>query len=171
MSWIKIETATPNKNEVALIAAGLKNSRRNIFDEALGALVRLWIWADQNTQTGETCTKKEALDAILRRKGFASLLIQAGWLTEDHEGNLSFPNFLRHNSQSAKTRALQQLNSAAYRARKKANPSSPRHYSVIANNDQRREEKSIYMEGLNESPLASDEKTQAFIDDINEIAK
>jgi DNA replication protein DnaT len=46
--WIKIQTVTPDKPEVFVIADRLGIDP----DAVVGKLVRLWIWADQQTTDG-----------------------------------------------------------------------------------------------------------------------
>ncbi|HHQ4306221.1 TPA: hypothetical protein ACSP7Y_002217 [Serratia fonticola] len=105
-SWIKIEVITPDKPEVYQLAEILDIDP----DAALGKLIRLWAWADQQTIDGNAkcnaaCVTKNAVDRITFVRGFAEALIQVGWLAM--EGNsLIFPNFERHNGNSSKKRAL-----------------------------------------------------------------
>lgn len=100
--WIKIEVATPDKPEICVIANQLKIDE----DMVVGKLVRFWAWLVQNQVNGSDLgVTLEFIDRLVSRKGFASALIRAGWLIEE-EGVLSVPNFDRHNSDLAKTRAL-----------------------------------------------------------------
>lgn len=99
--WIKIQTNLGDKEEVALLGDILKIDR----DMAVGKLFRVWSWADQNTKTGHgiRVTRKH-IDEIARKRGFADALIEVGWL-EGEDNCLIFPNFERHNGESAKKRA------------------------------------------------------------------
>lgn len=100
--WIKIEVATPDKPEICVIANQLKIDE----DMVVGKLVRFWAWLVQNQVNGSDLgVTLEFIDRLVSRKGFAAALIRAGWLIEE-EGVLSVPNFDRHNSDLAKTRAL-----------------------------------------------------------------
>lgn len=105
-SWIKIEVITPDKPEVFQLAEILDIDP----DAALGKLVRLWTWADQQTIDGNARSNaasvtKNAVDRITFIQGFADALIRVGWLAEEG-GTLIFPNFERHNGNSSKKRAL-----------------------------------------------------------------
>ena len=99
--WIKIEVATPDKPEVAMIADVLKIDP----DAVVGKLLRLWAWADMNSVDGNGIIVTESfLDRLTHRKGFASAMRKAGWL-DGENGCLNFPGFDRHNGRTAKERA------------------------------------------------------------------
>jgi hypothetical protein len=99
--WIKVQTCTPDKPEVHLIA-----ERLGIDPDAVtGKLIRIWCWADQQTVDGNACSvTKTLLDRVTGVTGFAEMLLQVGWLQETLAG-FCFPNFDRHNGNTAKTRA------------------------------------------------------------------
>ncbi len=100
--WIKIEHTLPDKPEVDQMAAALSIDH----DAVVGKLIRVWIWADQNTLDGNAVGVTSAfLDRISFCPGFANAMRKAGWLN-GIDGALEFPNFDRHNGQTAKTRAL-----------------------------------------------------------------
>ena len=100
--WIKVEAVTPEKPEVWLVAEAMGLSP----DEVLGKLIRIWIWADQQTYDGNAgSVTKALLDRITGCTGFADELLKIGWLKSESHG-LVFPNFDRHNGKSAKNRAL-----------------------------------------------------------------
>lgn len=100
--WIKIEHATADKPEIHCMA-----DRLNIEPEhVLGCLIRLWVWADQQTFEGNAASvTKITLDRISRVTGFADAMESAGWLRSE-SGFVVFPNFDRHNGQTAKQRGL-----------------------------------------------------------------
>ena len=105
-SWIKIEVITPDKPEVYQLAELLDIDP----DAALGKLVRLWAWADQQTIDGNAkcnaaSVTKNAVDRITFVRGFADALIRVGWLAVEGD-TLIFPKFERHNGNSSKKRAL-----------------------------------------------------------------
>jgi hypothetical protein len=109
--WIKLQHVTPDKPEVYQIAGQLKITA----EQVIGHLVRVWIWVDQQSRDGHALSVTNVtLDAIARRGGFASAMHEVGWLT-GVSGNLSFPNFERHNGQSAKKRALAGMRQARHR--------------------------------------------------------
>lgn len=100
--WIKIENTLPDKPEVWQIAEALKIDA----DAVTGKLIRIWIWASENCNgLGVTnVTAKKLIDRASGIKGFSDAMIAAGWLIE--KGNeISFPNFDRHCTKTAKERA------------------------------------------------------------------
>lgn len=100
--WIKIEVATPDKPEICAIASRLRMDE----DMVVGKLVRFWAWVAQNQVYGSNLgVTLEFIDRLVGRKGFGAALCQAGWLI-DADGIVSIPNFDRHNSNLARTRAL-----------------------------------------------------------------
>ncbi len=100
--WIKLETTTPDKPEVFQMADDLGIDP----DEVLGKLIRVWIWADQQTFDGHAARVTETgLDRVSGVKGFAKSMRACAWLADSDVG-LTFPNFDRHNGNTAKTRAL-----------------------------------------------------------------
>jgi hypothetical protein len=113
-SWIKIETNTPDKPEVCIIASQLRMDS----DAVMGKLVRLWAWAELNVSgNNDTSVTPEFLDKVVGKKGFSAALIKAGWLKE-MEDRLEFPNFSRHNGREAKGRAQTALRVSRHRAQK-----------------------------------------------------
>ncbi|KAA5547012.1 hypothetical protein FYK55_00920 [Roseiconus nitratireducens] len=100
--WIKVETTTCDKPEVFIIADELGIDP----DAVVGKLIRVWIWADQQTFNGNAgSVTRSLLDRLAGVSGFADAMIKCGWLTFNGDG-LTFPNFERHNGKTAKTRAL-----------------------------------------------------------------
>lgn len=135
--WIKIESATPNKPEVDLIAEILGVS----VNEVIGGLVRLWIWADQQTINGNApSVTKNAIDRHSGVTGLADAMIsdRVGWLVETDSGGFLFPNFDRHNGQTAKTRGLTAKRVAEC---KKRSSNAPSVTSALPREEKRREEK------------------------------
>lgn len=100
--WIKVENVTPNKPEVFAISDHLGIDA----DAVLGKLIRIWIWADEQTQDGCALrVTRSSLDRITGHIGFAEAMLQCGWLVSEGS-DLKFPNFNNHNGQTSKTRAL-----------------------------------------------------------------
>lgn len=109
--WIKLEMTTPDKPEVVQIAAALRCDQ----DLIVGKLVRVWVWADQNSIAGDSVPVTEVfLDRLAGRKGLAAAMRSVGWL-EGKDGALVFPGFDRHNGRTAKARASARLKKAAQR--------------------------------------------------------
>jgi len=113
--WIKVENVTPDKPEIFRISEVLDVDP----DAVLGKLIRLWVWADQQTYTGDAASVTRALvDRIAGARGFADAMISSGWLVST-SGGLVFPNFDRHNGETAKQRALTAKRNQRYRAKKR----------------------------------------------------
>jgi hypothetical protein len=111
--WIKVEHTTPDKPEVMAMAELLDFDTAEAMhkpDAIVGKLIRLWVWADQQTFDGEAggngvSVTKAFLDRLTCCDGFASALESVGWLKVE-DGRVVFPNFSRHNLETAKSRAL-----------------------------------------------------------------
>lgn len=102
MTWIKVETCIHEKPEVFAIAEILDCDR----DTVVGKLLRVWSWADAHTYaTNATSVSTKLVDAVAQRDGFAIAMQKVGWLAQSEDG-FSFPNFDRHNGNTAKSRAL-----------------------------------------------------------------
>jgi hypothetical protein len=134
--WLKICKETPTKPEILVIATKL-----NIHpDVAFARCFHLWAWFDSNTKDGITNgVTKVTIDALLHRDGLCDTLIAVGWLCENNDGNLYLPNFDRHNSETAKTRALGKKRQNKHRD--KSNANSNANVTVEALPEKRREEK------------------------------
>ena len=101
MAWIKLDHFTPDKPEIVQVASILGIDH----DAVLGKCIRLWIWADQQSISGNALSVTKAfLDRMVNVTGFADALQKSGWLTIKN-GLFCFPNFDRHNGKSAKKRA------------------------------------------------------------------
>lgn len=113
--WIKIEHATPDKPEIVKMSGILDMDQ----DAVTGKLIRLWIWADQNSEMGNGVTVTDSfIDRVTFCSGFSAALRNVGWLTGKN-GCLTLPNFDRHNGQTAKDRA--NINRRVAKHRKKNN--------------------------------------------------
>lgn len=136
--WIKIENVTPSKPEIDVIAECLDLS----VNEVIGGLVRLWIWADQQTLDGNAVNvTKSAIDRNSGVSGLAEVMLseRVRWLLKSETGGFIFPNFDRHNGQTAKTRALTAKRVATHKQRS-GNALSVS--SALPREEKRREEKS-----------------------------
>ena len=101
--WIKVEHHIHEKVEVATIAelTGLDP------DAVVGKLCKVWSWASRNCH-GDGVTGIASLRIIreiTRCETFDEALANCGWITIKGD-KVSFSNFDRHNSQTAKERAL-----------------------------------------------------------------
>jgi hypothetical protein len=118
--WIKLEHTTPDKPEVVQMAARLNIDQ----DAVVGKLVRIWVWADQNSLDGNALTVTDAfLDRVTACPGFAGALREVGWLS-GRQGLLTIPNFDRHNGQTAKARAVTNRRVSRHRAKSGGNAAS-----------------------------------------------
>lgn len=100
--WIKVDVTTPDKPEVFRIAEATGADP----DAVVGKLIRVWVWADQQTTNGNVpSVTRLLLDRLTNVPGFADALVNVGWLSDSGDG-LTFNNFDRHNGKTAKTRAL-----------------------------------------------------------------
>lgn len=102
--WIKVETTSSQKIEVLTMADILDMDEHMVF----GKLVILWCWADANTVDGNAKNvTKRMIDRVVCNTGFADAMLdeRVKWLVQDENGNISFPNFDRHNGKGAKKRA------------------------------------------------------------------
>lgn len=99
--WIKMRTALANDPAVIAIALDLDKSEF----EVVGMLHHLWSWADSQSQDGHIKRVTEKwIDRYVHHTGFAKSMVAAGWLVIEESG-ITFPNFERHNGESAKKRA------------------------------------------------------------------
>ena len=102
MAWIKLETHIFDKLEIFEIAEDLGIDP----DSVVGKCCRVWSWFDLNTVDGVTPSVTESLlDRYCGIAGFCKAMIKVGWMAKNDKG-LSLPNYDRHNSQTAKNRAL-----------------------------------------------------------------
>jgi len=102
MAWIKLETHTFDKVEVFSMAQELGIDP----DSVVGKCARVWAWFDANTTDGITKSVTTALlDRYCGVTGFSQAMVNVGWMVIE-DGNLFLPNYDRHNSQTAKDRAL-----------------------------------------------------------------
>lgn len=100
MAWIKIEHTLPTKPEVFQLAKSLLMSRQ----EVVGHLVAFWVWVDQNSEDGTLEATEEMVDS-LTTTNFAFELMKQGWISLEND-ILKVKDFEKHNSNSAKKRAL-----------------------------------------------------------------
>lgn len=112
IEWIKWIKGLANKREVLLISAELGIDRH----EVAGRLMVLWEWCDENITEHEVDEKGNAMvtlgalpertiNSIVGVTGFAEAMANAQWLRLANTG-ATFPNFARHNGETAKSRAL-----------------------------------------------------------------
>jgi hypothetical protein len=73
----------------------------------IGAIISLLCWADGVTADGTIGKGGDVIiDRVCGMKGLSDALIDAGWLSKDAEGVVSFNEWDTHNGENAKKRAL-----------------------------------------------------------------
>ena len=113
--WLKMEKATARKPEIMGIARELSIS----MDAAFGLCFRFWCWCDDNLTTGNVfCVTESLLDETFGKQNFASAMVKVGWLQFDGD-QMTVPNFERHLSKGAKTRAETAIRVAECKKRKR----------------------------------------------------
>src|SRR6185503_15071227 len=114
--WIKLEKCSPNKPEVMRLARmwGIPQ------DQAIGALVRFWIWLDDACVDGVVDgVASHEVDDMMHFPGFAAGLSAVGWLEiDDAKPSIKIRNFSKHNAESAKKRALTNERQSRWRAKR-----------------------------------------------------
>lgn len=136
--WVKVEHVTPDKPEVWRMADILSIDA----DAVVGKLLRVWIWADQQTVSGHAASvTKSLLNRVAGVTGFAEAMLQVGWLSESEAG-VEFTNFCRHNGQTAKTRALSKNRKQVHRSRHDSVtlPAFHERDQIVTREEKRREE-------------------------------
>ena len=108
MAWIKLEHATPDKPEVALLARKLGVSHEVAFVN----LVRVLIWADNNVVNGDvphlSLDDGDTLARVTPGTFAALASAEISWVIQREQGDrgFSFREWDRHNGTSAKHRAV-----------------------------------------------------------------
>lgn len=101
--WIKWTKGLVDHPKVVRISSALNADRMR----TASALMVLWEWADGITANGiVTGVSASIVDDVSRTPGLSKAMMSVGWLVEDAQG-LVFPDFERHNGQSAKRRAME----------------------------------------------------------------
>lgn len=141
-SWIKFRHDLIDAPEIRRLARACGVTR----DDVYGKLFRLWSWFDRHSHSGRVAEETgELVDEIVGHSGFASALVSVGWLAED-QGGIVIPNWDRHNSETAKQRALDAARKAAARDQENVSgnepdtPTKPCPANTRTREDERREE-------------------------------
>ncbi len=112
--WIKIETHTISKVEIARIASALKFKRLDRFG-VLGRLIVIWSYFDSHTYDGTiNGVGPDYLDELVGTPGFCDAMKSVGWIAFEGD-KVTLPNFDRHNGETAKARAMAAKRMAKYR--------------------------------------------------------
>jgi len=137
--WIKMRTNLAEDPAVVRLASGLNLDRFAI----VGRLHKIWSWANEHSIDGlDVPVDAQFLDSLVATPGFAEQLRRVGWLS-GRDGSLTIPNFLRHNGESAKARAL---DTARKRNVRKASGKCPDENRTETGPEKRREEKILNTE-------------------------
>ncbi len=100
--WIKWVKGLASRPEIVRISSALSTDRRR----TACACMELWEWADSVTIDGRVDgVTPRFVDEYLGVPGFFDAMAAAGWITQTPTG-IAFPNFTRHNGESAKRRAM-----------------------------------------------------------------
>lgn len=144
--WIKMRVDLDTDPAVISISADLNVTECTV----VGMLHRLWAWADAQSRNGHVAgVTKKWIDRYVCHDGVADALEKVGWLLEEN-GGITFPNFDRHNGQSAKKRAIDARRQREHRDNKSRNTSRNEHDKSVTRKEKSREEKSF-----SASPLSS----------------
>jgi hypothetical protein len=169
-SWVKIETKTPDKPEICIIASQLRLDA----DAVMGKLVRLWAWAEMNvSDSNETSVTMEFLDKLAGKKGFSAAMEKAGWLLAKGD-KLIFPNFERHNGRGAKGRAQTALRVSRHRKRKseiESNVTSEIESNVTSEIESNVTSEPIHLTNIDPGVGATDHNQSQSVNSVNSSAK
>ena len=120
MGWVRIDYSTPDKQEVHRIAEILAVDPNLV----MGALLRLWIWADQQIDDGNAVSVTKALaDRLGYLPGLANAMEKVGWLEETETGGFRLIGITKYIGPGAKRRAQTASRVASFRTRKSNAPS------------------------------------------------
>ena len=147
MSWLKFDTATPEKPEVfaITIALGWEDP-----DLTVGKLLKVWRWFDIHSVDGNAKSVTLALlDRLIGVTGLSQAMVDVGWLEISSDG-LMLPNFENHNGKTAKDRALTAKRAATHRGNDKSN--APSVINALPREEKKREEKIEETETVNKTP-------------------
>lgn len=100
--WIKMRVSLATDPAVIGMATSLDRSEF----EVVGMLHHLWSWADAHSRDGHADgVTGKWINRFIQCDGFADAVVKVGWLHITDTG-IVFPDFDRHNGQSAKARGL-----------------------------------------------------------------
>jgi hypothetical protein len=152
--WIKMLVDVHEKPEVIHISDSLK---MDVY-AVVGRLHRIWSWFSVHTCAGNAPGVTPAfIDRLVSHEGFAAAMAEVAWLSARND-RLTLPNFDRHNSKSAKSRAL--LRDRVKRSRNASTVTPPLP-------EKRREEKStVDANASTEGGAAAPPKTAPPPDDV-----
>jgi len=131
--WIKMRHNLETDPDVLRIAEHVGVDRFSV----VGRLHMIWSWADQHSVDGCAISATTSfLDELVCCANFCEALRKVGWLA-GRDWDLRFPNFDRHNGETAKKRA------SAQKTMQKKRSASATNVAQDAQPEKRREEKSL----------------------------
>ena len=112
-SWIRMRHDLIDAPEIRRLARAAGVTK----DDVYGKLFRLWSWFDRHSVNGVVADEEiEAVDELIGVTGFAAALVSVGWLASQ-EGGIVIPHWDRHNSETAKERALAAVRQERHRGK------------------------------------------------------
>lgn len=134
--WIPVETTTPRKAEVVMIAKKIGVSRR----EVMGSLLEFWVWCQEQTTDGNVDVHVDACESLLDLpKGMCAAMTEVKWLVITPQG-FTIPHWDRMLSKGAKSRLQKNIRQQKWRENGPENVDAP--VDAKAPLEKRREEKS-----------------------------
>lgn len=113
--WIKIEKSLEHDLRLRRIARKLTDDNERGVSLALGALIRLWVYADTYIDEDDTlCASVDEIDQLTGITGFCAML-PSEWLQVIDANTIKLPGYQTHNGPAAKTRALTNARVARWR--------------------------------------------------------
>ena len=144
-SWIRMRHDLIDAPEIRRLARAVGVTR----DDVYGKLFRLWSWFDRHSVNGVVADEDlEAVDELIGVPGFAAALVSVGWLAAQG-GGIVIPHWERHNSETAKERALAAVRQERHRGKappgdlsrcERDNPAGTCHGGTVTRLEKTREE-------------------------------
>lgn len=113
VSWIKVQVTLPESPKIFRLARLLGVGRM----EALGYAVRWFCWLDTYCANGSTELTEGDVDALIGKSGITRAFCELEWAAVDAAGYVLVMDFDKHNGESSKKRAENQVRVAAFRER------------------------------------------------------
>jgi hypothetical protein len=126
--WIKVVTNLTEKPEIIQISDATGIDCHGV----VGRLIDVWSWASRNCRNdGVThISGMRHINKITACETFAEAMVDCGWIMVK-DNQMAFVNFDRHNSQTAKDRALAALRMAKKRGSENVTPALRSGYKKI----------------------------------------
>lgn len=169
MSWLKFDTATPEKPEVFAITLALGWEDPDL---TVGKLLKVWRWFDLHSVDGNAKSVTLALlDRLIGVTGLSQAMVDVGWLVVSSDG-LTLPNFEMHNGKTAKDRALTAKRAAGHRINTSSNgKSNAKSVTNALPREEKRREENIKDTHLNTREAVVDNFSQGCVSDFSKNPK